>query len=134
MIVDASVLVAAANDLDPDAVRCRKVLQSASGTLLVPAPALTEAAYLIQKWLGVVAEIRLIHSLLDNPWKVVGPDQEDLRRTGQLMTQYADLPLGFSDACSVALAERYLDEYVASLDNHFRIVRPNHCSSFQVLP
>lgn len=96
MIVDASVLVAAANDLDPDAVRCRKVLQSASGTLLVPAPALTEAAYLIQKRLGVVAEIRLIHSLLDNPWKVVGPDQEDLRRTGQLMTQYADLPLGFS--------------------------------------
>ena len=134
MIVDASVLIAAANDRDPDATRCRQLLQSAHGVLLVPAPALAEAAYLIQKRLGVIAEIRLIHSLLDSPWKVVAPDRDDLQRTAQLMTQYADLPLGFSDACSIALAERHLDEKVASLDNHFRIVRPAHCASFHVLP
>ena len=64
----------------------------------------------------------------------MGPEQEDLRRTAQLMNRYADLPLGFSDACSIALAERNLDEVVASLDNHFRIVKPAHCTSFHVLP
>ncbi len=50
------------------------------------------------------------------------------------MLQYVDLPLGFSDACTVAIAEQRGDIKVASLDNHFRIVRPLHGVTFEVLP
>jgi uncharacterized protein len=134
VIVDASVLVAAANRADPDAPRCREILRSTRGPLIVPAPALAEASYLIQKRLGAQAEVQLIQSLLLSPWVVEGPTAEDLQRTARLMLQYVDLPLGFSDACTVAIAERRGDIKVASLDNHFRIVRPLHGATFEVLP
>jgi uncharacterized protein len=97
LIVDASVLVAVANQSDPDALRCREVLRTAKGPLVVPAPALAEASYLIQKRLGPDAEVRLIQSLLLAPWVVDGPTPEDLDRTARLMVQYVDLPIGFSD-------------------------------------
>jgi uncharacterized protein len=50
------------------------------------------------------------------------------------MTGYIDLPLGLSDACSVTLAERLKITKVASLDRHFRIVRPSHVDAFEVVP
>jgi uncharacterized protein len=134
VIVDARVLVAAANDSDPDAIPCRQLLQTANGPLIVSAPALAEASYLIQKRLGPTAEIRLIESLLVPPWRVEGPTLEDLQRTARLMLQYVDLPLGFSDACSVAIAERTGTITIASLDNHFRIVKPRHGTAFEVRP
>ncbi len=134
MIVDASVLVAAANRADPDATRCREILRVAPGPLVVPAPALAEAPYLIQKRLGPDAEIRLVQSLLLAPWIVDAPTSDDLRRTASLMLQYVDLPLGFSDACTVAIAERRSVLRGASLDNHFRIVKPLHGAAFEVLP
>lgn len=135
MIVDASVLVAAANDADPDATACRSLLRSHQGhALIVPAVALAEAAYLLQKRLGPHAEIALVESLTAPPWRVEGPGENDLARAIALMRQYVDLPLGVSDALSVALAERLGETSVASLDSHFRIVRPRHTNAFDVVP
>ena len=134
MIVDASVLVAAANDKDPDAPRCRELLRLSRATLIVPSTALAEATFLVQKRLGAEAEIRLVSSLAIAPWMVEGPCAEDLVRSVELMQRFVDLPLGFSDAASVALAERLKETTVASLDNHFRIVRPNHIDAFTVVP
>jgi predicted nucleic acid-binding protein len=68
VIVDASVLVAAANDSDPDAIPCRQLLQTANGPLIV------------------------------------------------------------------AIAERTGTITIASLDNHFRIVKPRHGTAFEVRP
>ena len=135
MIVDASVLIATANDRDPEAARCRDVLRSKlNEALVVLALALAEAAYLIQARLGPVAEIALASSLTVTPWLVEGPTHEDLLRAVGLMRQYVDLPLGLSDALGVALAERIGETTIASLDHHFRIVRPVHTEAFDVLP
>ena len=87
-----------------------------------------------KKRLGAEAGIRLVSSLAIAPWMVEGPSAEDLVRSVELMRRYVDLPLGFSDAASVALAERLKETTVASLDNHFRIVRPNHIDAFTVVP
>ena len=134
MIIDASVLIAAANDNDPDAVQCRDLLRATSGALVVPSTALAEATFLVLKRLGTLAEIRLVESLCHSPWVVEGPNSDDLNRAVELMTKYEDLPLGFSDAASVALAERLKETTVASLDDHFRIVRPSHVNAFDVRP
>jgi predicted nucleic acid-binding protein len=52
-----------------------------------------------------------------------------------LIEQYADLPLGAADASVIAVAERFGVKTVLTLDQrHFRIVRPRHVGSFQLLP
>lgn len=59
----------------------------------------------------------------------------DFRRMAELVEQYADLPLGTTDASVVAIAERLAITEIASLDRrHFTLVRPRHLESFQLLP
>jgi uncharacterized protein len=129
------VLVAAANSSDPNSSRCQQALRdNRNSELLVPAAALAEAAYLIQKRLGAHAEASLIESLTVAPWRIEGPSEADLVRAALLMRQYLDLPLGLSDALTVACAERLGEHLIASLDNHFRIVKPAHTAAFTVVP
>jgi predicted nucleic acid-binding protein len=53
----------------------------------------------------------------------------------ELVEQYADLPLGTSDASVIALAERLDVTEVATLDlRHFTIVRPRHVQALTLLP
>lgn len=53
----------------------------------------------------------------------------------QFVEQYADLPLGTTDASVVAIAERMGIEEIATLDRrHFTVVRPRHLNAFVLLP
>ncbi len=53
----------------------------------------------------------------------------------QLVTTYADFPLGGTDANVIALAERIGAEIVVTLDRrHFAAVKPNDRDAFQLLP
>jgi uncharacterized protein len=52
-----------------------------------------------------------------------------------MVEQYADLPLGTSDASVIALAERLEVEEIATLDlRHFTVVRPRHVKAQPLLP
>jgi predicted nucleic acid-binding protein len=52
-----------------------------------------------------------------------------------LVEQYADFPLGGTDASVVALAERLQTEILITLDHrHFGAVRPRHCKQFRLVP
>jgi predicted nucleic acid-binding protein len=49
--------------------------------------------------------------------------------------QYADLPLGTTDAAVITIAERLDIAEVATLDRrHFTVVRPRHANAFTLLP
>lgn len=53
----------------------------------------------------------------------------------ELVEQYADLPLGTTDASVIALAERLNITEVATLDRrHFTVVRPRHVEALILLP
>ena len=53
----------------------------------------------------------------------------------ELVTLYADLPLGAVDASVMALAERFNALEIATLDRrHFNVVRPKHVSALKLLP
>jgi len=53
----------------------------------------------------------------------------------ELVDQYADFPLGGTDASVVALAERLGAETIVTLDRrHFGQVRPRHVERFRLLP
>lgn len=52
-----------------------------------------------------------------------------------LVDQYADFPLGTTDAAVVALAERLDVDEIATIDHrHFTVVRPRHVKAFTLLP
>jgi len=53
----------------------------------------------------------------------------------ELVEQYANCPLGATDASVIAMAERFQTEIVITLDRrHFGAVRPKHCKRFRLLP
>jgi len=66
---------------------------------------------------------------------VEGPSDLDLTRMADLVEEYAELPLGGTDASVVALAERIEARVVVTLDRrHFGAVRPKYCEAFELLP
>jgi predicted nucleic acid-binding protein len=132
-IVDSGPLVAAANSADPDHQACLRVLQAPGLHLVIPALCIAEAAYLIQARRGAQAEARFLQGM--EAFDVQAPHSGEWRRIGELVEQYADFPLGGTDASVVALAERLRTDQLVTLDRrHFRAVRPRHCEVFRLLP
>ena len=53
----------------------------------------------------------------------------------ELVRQYANFPLGATDASIVALAERLDARTIITLDRrHFAAIGPRHCEQFEVFP
>jgi hypothetical protein len=135
VIIDTGPLVAAANLRDPDHPACRDLLAQLTGTLTVPTLVVAEATFMIERAGGSAAEARFLRSLSSRRFQVEPPTDQDLARSAELVEQYADLPLGGTDASLIALAERMGEATIATLDHrHFRVVRPKHADAFTLLP
>ncbi|MFC5265848.1 hypothetical protein ACFPJ1_27360 [Kribbella qitaiheensis] len=66
---------------------------------------------------------------------VAQADAAALDSIAELISKYADLPLGLVDASVVALAEQLGVQEIATLDRrHFSVVRPHHVNAFTLLP
>ena len=63
-----------------------------------------EATYFVGRRLGAAAEAAFLTGV--GTLDVEGPAREDFHRIAELVEQYADFPLGGTDASIVALAER----------------------------
>ena len=132
-IVDSGPLIAVANSADPAHAACLAVLQDPTRHLVIPALCVAEAAYVIQKRAGARVEAAFLRGL--GSFEVQAPLPEDWSRIGDLVEQYADFPLGGTDASLVALAERLGTDLVITLDRrHFSAIRPRHGGSFRLLP
>lgn len=132
-VVDAGPLYAAADGDDVDHAESVAVLARADLRLVVPALVVAEATCFVGRRLGAKAESAFLQGLgvLD----VEGPDREDFDRMAQLVAEYADFPLGGTDASVIALAERLDADIVITLDRrHFAAVRPRHRDAFELLP
>jgi len=97
---------------------------------------IAEACYLVGSRCGTDVEAALLDSLAaDAAFEVVAPERGDLGRAAELVRRYGDLPLGGSDACVVAIAERLGVATIATLDRrHFSVVRPRHVGTFTIVP
>jgi len=132
-IVDTGPLYAAADERDAAHERSIAVLQRPDLHLIVPALVIAEAAYLVAQRLGPRAEAAFIRGLVD--LDVEAPTRADWTRMADLMEQYADFPLGATDAFVVTLAERLDTDLVITLDHrHFAAIRLTHCTSLRLLP
>jgi uncharacterized protein len=96
---------------------------------------IAEAAYLIDRQLGAKAEATLHASIIQGQLDVADLRVADWERIQDLVSTYADLRLGGTDASVIALAERHGAVRIATLDRrHFAVVRPRHVDAFELLP
>ncbi len=132
-VVDAGPLYAAADADDQDHLACRTALSRAELRLVVPALAVAEATYFVGSRLGATAESAFLRGI--GELDVEGPSREDFARIAELVEQYADFPLGGTDASVIALAERLGAPIVVTLDRrHFAAVVPRHREAFELVP
>lgn len=132
-VVDAGPLYAAADADDADHAPSLAVLSDPQLRLVVPALVVAEATYFVGRRLGPTAEAAFLRGL--GAVEVEAPDVDDFVRMAQLADEYADLPLGGTDASVIALAERLEALVVVTLDRrHFGAVRPRHREALELLP
>ncbi len=135
LVVDTGPLVATADRADKDHHACRALLEGDEGPLVTTALVIAEAAYLIDRQLGPQAEASLYASITSGQLEVASLDTSDWERIQELVTTYADLRLGGTDASVVTLAERLGTTRIATLNHrHFTVVRPRHAAAFELLP
>ena len=138
IICDTGPLVAAAIRNDDDYHACTELftgLRLAGRQLLVPGPVVAEVGYLLARLGGARVEAGFLRSMADGSLQPVDPTVDDYARMADLVETYADFPLGTTDACVIALAERLGITEVATLDRrHFQAVQPRHIAALHLLP
>lgn len=133
--MDTGVFVSAADSSEPRHEDCGRVLSDHAGELVVPAPVVPEAAWMIESRLGPAAEAAFLRRVTARELQVIDLDLPGYQRCIELVETYADLSLGFVDASVVAVAEGERITSIATLNHRdFRVVRPNHCPAFELLP
>lgn len=97
---------------------------------------LAELDYLVQRRLGIPAEIEFLSDVDAGIYSVVPTTEDDLHRSIELVAQHGDLGLGITDASVAVLAARYRTVELLTLDErHFRTIRPlRGGDAFRLLP
>lgn len=135
LLLDTSVVVAAANRADAHHRRCAHLLSNAPGPLLMPMLTIAEAGYLLEGRLDAAAELGFARAIELGEIVPEPVHETDWPRITTLVGRYVDLPLGIVDASVVAVAERLGLREIATLDRrHFSTVRPGHVDGLTLLP
>ena len=133
IVVDTNVLYALADRRDKHHAQCTGWFRGNDEVLLVPPTVVAEACYLIDTYLGPVAEAAFLDSvgIGDNyAFQLAGLADSDLRRMAELVRRYADRNLGGTDASVIAVCERLAIVTVATVNlRDFAKVRPRHAAA-----
>jgi predicted nucleic acid-binding protein len=132
-VVDTGPLYASLDRDDADHNACATALSRPGLRMVIPMLVIAEVAYLAATRLGADVEATFIQAL--GTLDVDAPPPQEWARIAELVRQYADFPLGATDASVVALAERLGTPNVITLDRrHFHAVKPLHCEALLLLP
>jgi predicted nucleic acid-binding protein len=135
ILVDTGPLVAAANRKDTHHAVSVAALTTARPPRLVPGLVIAEVSYLLARDASAAVEAEFLRSFATGFLTLADLTVADLDRSAELVEQYADLPLGATGACLVALAERLEIVELATLDRrHFSVVRPRHVDMLTLIP
>ena len=134
LLVDTGVFISAADRDEPRHLDCSALLRNRTD-LIVAAPVIPEAAWMIESRLGPAAETRLLRLLTSTRFTIIDLTDTDYQRCIELIDSYADLGLGFVDASIIAVAERLDIATIATLNHRdFAVVRPAHRDALELLP
>jgi predicted nucleic acid-binding protein len=134
VIGDTGFVVALLNRSDikhQDVVR----IYSQYPKIILPQTVLTEVAYLVGRDAGIPTVAKFLRGLSASRFQLIELTDRDLLRVAEILEQYQDSRIDFVDATVMAVAERYKITTVLTLDQRdFRLFRPQHCVSFEILP
>lgn len=134
-LLDSSYLYAL---LDSSERRHEDVVASAStiqGRIFLPAVVLTEVGYLVRRGQGVSGVAKMLEIIAQSTFVLVEAEKGDLLRSAEIIRTYYDSDIDVVDAVLMAIAERMDIMSILTLDQRdFRIFRPNHCESFDLIP
>lgn len=134
-LMDAGVLYALIDNSDIHSADVRHCFAKIHGEVVVPVPAITEAAYFVWKNLGQKVLADFADDLSKMDVRFENPTPQDYVRTAEILRAYNDANLDFVDACIFAMAERLNITKILTIDRrHFSIFRPKHCDAFEILP
>jgi predicted nucleic acid-binding protein len=135
VLLDSGFLLASLNASEAEHRATIHVLQTIREPIVFPIPAITEVAYLLARDISNEAAANFIGSLSTTGLTLESPTQDDYSRSAELLKQYADANLDFVDALITAIAERLKITRLLTLDRRdFQLIRPKHCSNFDLLP
>ncbi len=117
IIADSVFRVAILDDRDSfHLLLALQVAEKIEEPLITTIPVITEVCYLLQNRRGQNFAIAFLRSHRRGAFKLFDMDEGDLVRCEELMTQYADLPMDFTDASLVVLAEHIGHGRIVSTD------------------
>lgn len=126
--MDSGPLVAPANPSDPDYFFSVAALEIPGLRLVI-----AEAAHFVGGRGRALAEARFPRDHRD--FDVRAPLPDEWPRIAALVEKYADLGLGAVDTSVIVLPESFGIDLIIGLDHrHFRVVRPQDCAVFRLLP
>lgn len=132
-VLDTGPLVAFFNAKDKHHASCAAFFSQLRGRKLLPATVLAEVSWQLEHWPRI--EALFVEHVAKGFFELVNLTSDDLLRVSELITRYADFPLGAVDASVIAVAERYEVDRVATLDHrHFRAIKPTHVPALTLLP
>jgi hypothetical protein len=134
-IVDTNFLVSLTNPREQAHQACVSLVRTVQERLIVPYVVLPEATYLINKYQGHHIMRQFVHRMKQPAWNFEPLQRSDLAVVANILDKYDDQDLDFVDAAIVAIAERLNITRLLTLDRrHFRLIRPAHCTAFELLP
>ena len=135
ILLDGSIVVAAADRSDLNHAAAVAWFARADEPLLLGALALAELDLLLQRELGSDATLAVLASLTDGVIRLVAPTDGDLARAAELLAEAAEHRPRLTDALLVATAERLGVRRVATFDRRpIAVLRPRHVRAFDLEP
>ncbi len=132
-LVDAGPLIACVNRGDRYHRWSADQIRGETDPLLTTEAVLTEAIFVAGSRLGWTAQEALWRVVVRGDLIVWRPELRDLCRMFELMSQYRDLPMDFTDATLVACAERLNVSRVITLDRRdFSVYRLSGARAFEL--
>ncbi len=134
-LIDTGFWYAMIDKTDVHHSKVVKASEQLHQTIVLPLPAITETAYLVRRNLGVEHLAKIAERLSVTTFQVEIPAVQDYKRMAEILRKYNDANIDFVDACIVAMAERLNITKILTVDRrHFRLFKPAHCESFEILP
>lgn len=134
-LLDSGFLYALIDSSDQHHSAVHAVLLEHRGRILLPVPAITEVAFLIQKNCGLSALANFFDSIEKIDYEIENPETTDYLRVVEILRKYNDSNLDFIDALIFAMAERLNITRILTVDRrHFGMFSPTHCAAFEILP
>lgn len=134
-LLDTSFLYALTDESDSNHNHVFDFAKNTNENLVLPVVILPEICYLVATRLGHYKMRRFVSNLTARNLQIESTTVEDLTRIGEVLKQYADAKLDFTNAAIVAMAERLTLTRIYTLDRRdFGIICPYHCDYFELLP